>query len=291
MASDAHYSQAVSFTAQVIDGRVVAERVRAEVREAVAGLARPPGLATLLVGDDPASAVYVQSKRRACVEAGMRDLHEHLPADITQDELSAHIGALSADPRVTGILLQLPLPGHLDPLELIELIAPDKDVDGLTQISAARLARGVPGLRPCTPLGILELLDYYRIDVTGLDAVVVGRSQLVGWPLAQMLLQRDATVTSCHKGTRDLMSETRQADILVVAAGVRGLITPAHVKPGATVIDVGIHRTPDGLRGDVDADAVREVAGRLSPVPGGVGPMTIAMLLRNTVEAARLQGS
>ena len=275
--------------ADLIDGRLVASRVREAVRRDVAELNVPPGLATVLVGDDPASAVYVANKRRSCREVGMRDLHEHVAGDVTQDRLAARIMSLSDDPGVTGILLQLPLPAHLEALPLIELIPPDKDVDGLTHANAGRLARASPGLRPCTPLGVIELLDAYGVELEGADAVVIGRSNLVGWPLAQMLLQRDATVTSCHKGTSDLVSESLRADILVVAAGVRGLVRAEQVKRGATVIDVGIHRTPDGLRGDVDAEGVAAVAGRLSPVPGGVGPMTIAMLLRNTVHAARLQ--
>lgn len=275
--------------AQRLDGRAVAQAIREEVRRDVSSLRRPPGLATVLVGDDPASAVYVTSKRRACVDAGMRDLHEHLPAHVSQDELAGRLEALTADPDVTGILLQLPLPEHLEPLALLELIHPDKDVDGLTRASAGRLARRLPGLRPCTPLGVIALLDAYDVEVEAAEVVVVGRSDLVGWPLAQMLLQRDATVTSCHKGTADLAAACRRADVLVVAAGVLGLIGQDHVKPGATVVDVGIHRTPTGLRGDVDAEAVAHVAARLSPVPGGVGPMTIAMLMRNSLEAARLQ--
>ncbi|MBX5442686.1 MAG: bifunctional 5,10-methylenetetrahydrofolate dehydrogenase/5,10-methenyltetrahydrofolate cyclohydrolase [Solirubrobacteraceae bacterium] len=274
--------------AELIDGAAVAAEIREAVARDVAGMAVPPGLATVLVGDDPASAIYVARKRRACVEAGMRDLHHHLPGDVSQEELAGVVAGLAADPEVTGILLQLPLPAHLDPKPVLELIPPAKDVDGLTIRSAGRLALGEPGLRPCTPAGVMALLDAYEVPIAGVDAVVVGRSNLVGRPMAQMLLERDATVTSCHKGTADLRSETRRADILVVAAGVPGLIGRDDVKPGVTVIDVGIHRTPDGIVGDVDFAAVEPVASRITPVPGGVGPMTIAMLMRNTVDATRL---
>jgi methylenetetrahydrofolate dehydrogenase (NADP+) / methenyltetrahydrofolate cyclohydrolase len=276
--------------AELIDGTRVAASVREEVKQAVARMPVKPGLATILVGDDPASAVYVGAKRRTCVELGIRDLHQHLPADVTQDQLAALIVRLGQDPDVTGILLQLPLPEHLDPTPLIELIPADKDVDGLTILSAGRLARHVPGLYPCTPLGVVELLDSYHVQIPGTDIVVVGRSNLVGWPLAQMLLQRDATVTSCHKGTRNLVRVCRHADVLIVAAGVQGLIDVDYVRPGATVIDVGIHRTDEGLKGDVVFDEVAEIADLITPVPGGVGPMTIAMLMRNTVRSAQLQG-
>ena len=275
-------------TAALIDGTKVAEQVRAEVKQTIARMPVKPGLATVLVGDDPASAIYVDSKRRACRDLGIRDLHQHLPGDITQNELAAKIVELGADPEVTGILVQIPLPGQLDPQALIELIPADKDVDGLSVLSAGRLARHVPGLYPCTPLGVVELLDHYHVDIRGADVVVVGRSQLVGWPLAQMLLQRDATVTSCHKGTRNLVRVCRHADVLIVAAGVQGLIDADYVRPGAIVIDVGIHRTDSGLKGDVAFDEVAHIAELISPVPGGVGPMTIAMLMRNTLKAAEL---
>jgi methylenetetrahydrofolate dehydrogenase (NADP+)/methenyltetrahydrofolate cyclohydrolase len=277
-------------TAELIDGVKIAASVREEVKDAVARMPVKPGLATILVGEDPASAVYVGSKRRSCVELGIRDLHQHLPADVTQSELADLIARLSADPEVTGILLQLPLPPHLDPGPLIELIDADKDVDGLTILSAGRLARGVPGLYPCTPLGVIEMLDTHHVQLVGTDVVVVGRSNLVGWPLAQMLLQRDATVTSCHKGTRNLVRVCRHADVLIVATGEKHLVDRDFVRPGATVIDVGIHRTPDGIVGDVNFDEVVEVADLISPVPGGVGPMTIAMLMRNTLRSAQLQG-
>ncbi|MGH3519038.1 MAG: bifunctional methylenetetrahydrofolate dehydrogenase/methenyltetrahydrofolate cyclohydrolase FolD [Haloechinothrix sp.] len=273
-------------SATVIDGRAVARSVRELVAREVAGLAVPPGLATVLVGEDPASAIYVSSKRKQCVQAGMLDLHQHLPGDISQDTLAAVIDELNADPAVTGILLQLPLPRHLDSRALLARIDPDKDVDGLTEISAGRLAQGHPGLRPCTPSGVIELLDAYQVPIEGAEAVIVGRSELVGKPQAQLLLQRNATVTICHSRTRDLAAVCGRADILVAAAGVPRLIGADAIKAGATVIDVGIHRTEDGLCGDVDHQAVRDVAGAITPVPGGVGPMTIAMLLRNTLTAA-----
>ncbi|GIH26594.1 bifunctional protein FolD [Acrocarpospora phusangensis] len=274
-------------TAAILDGRLLAEKVVARATGDIAALGRAPGLATVLVGDDPASALYVRNKRRQCVAVGIRDLHRRFDADVTQDELAEAIRALGDDPGVTGILLQLPLPPHLDADALLALIPPDKDVDGLTETSAGRLALGRPGLRPCTPLGVLELLDAHGATLSGAEAVVVGRSSLVGKPMAQLLLGRDATVTVCHSRTRDLAAVCRRADVLVVAAGIRGLVAADAVKPGATVIDVGIHRTPGGLRGDVDFPAVSAVAGAITPVPGGVGPMTIAMLLANTVTAAR----
>jgi methylenetetrahydrofolate dehydrogenase (NADP+)/methenyltetrahydrofolate cyclohydrolase len=275
----------------LIDGKAIAARIRAAVAAEVAakfsGPAGAPGLATVLVGDDQASAVYVASKRRAVAQAGMRDLHRSLPGTSTQREVAAVIDELAADPAVSGILLQLPLPKGLDSAALIERIPPEKDVDGLTTLSAGLLARGGPGLRPCTPSGVIELLDAESVPVAGARAVVVGRSELVGRPLAQLLLHRDATVTIAHSKTADLAAVTREADILVAAAGVRGLIGAEHVKPGATVIDVGIHRAETGLAGDVRAAEVTGIAARLTPVPGGVGPMTIAMLMANTLHAAR----
>lgn len=277
-------------TAELIDGKKVAARVRGEVAHTIDRMPVKPGLATILVGDDPASAIYVASKRRTCTELGIRDLHRHVPADITQAELAVLISGLGEDPDVTAILLQLPLPKHLDPQPLIELIPADKDVDGLSILSGGRLAKHVPGLYPCTPLGVVELLDSYYVQLAGTDVVVVGRSNLVGWPLAQMLLQRDATVTSCHKGTRNLVRVCRHADVLIVATGEQGLVDASFVRPGATVIDVGIHRTEHGVTGDVVFDEVVEVADLITPVPGGVGPMTIAMLMRNTLRAAELQG-
>jgi methylenetetrahydrofolate dehydrogenase (NADP+)/methenyltetrahydrofolate cyclohydrolase len=271
----------------------VAQRVREEVRREVAARAeragRPPGLATILVGEDPASAVYIANKRKACAEAGIADFHRHLPADTGQDEVAALIAQLNADPQVSGILLQLPVPAPLDGQALTAAIAPEKDVDGLTPISAGRLAQGAPGLRPCTPSGVIELLDHHDVPIEGAEAVVVGRSDLVGKPLAFLLLARNATVTLCHSRTRELAEVCARADILVAAVGVPRLIGAAHVKPGATVIDVGMNRLDSGLVGDVDFDAARGRAGLITPVPGGVGPMTIAMLLRNTLLAAELQ--
>jgi methylenetetrahydrofolate dehydrogenase (NADP+)/methenyltetrahydrofolate cyclohydrolase len=274
----------------LIDGKAVAKAIRARVAEQVAASFAPadaPGLAAVLVGDDPASAVYVASKRRAVREAGMHDFHRARPEGSTQAQVAAVIDELAADPAVSGILLQLPLPKGLDAAALIERIPAEKDVDGLTTVSAGLLARGEPGLRPCTPGGVIELLDAEGVTTRGARAVVVGRSELVGRPMAQLLLQRDATVTIAHRHTADLAEVTRTADILVVAAGVRGLIGPEEVKPGATVIDVGIHRTPGGLAGDVRTAELDGIAGRVTPVPGGVGPMTIAMLMANTLQAAR----
>lgn len=282
-----------SVTAIIIDGRAVSARVREEVAREVRRLVeagRPaPGLATILVGDDPASAIYVANKRKACAEAGIADHHRHLPADSTYEDVAAVLDEANRDPAVSGILLQLPLPSGLDAPSLTARISPDKDVDGLTPISAGRLAQGTPGLRPCTPLGVIELLDTHGVELEGAEAVVVGRSDLVGKPLAALLLQRNATVTVCHSRTRDLAGVCARADVLVAAVGRAELIGAEHVKPGAAVIDVGMNRTEDGLKGDVDFGAVRERAGLLTPVPGGVGPMTIAMLLRNTLSAAELQ--
>ena len=280
-------------TAQVIDGTAVARRVRqdvaAGVQRLVAGGGSAPGLATVLIGEDPASEVYVRNKRRLCVEAGMADLHQHLPGDVDQESAAALLDSLAADPAVSGILLQLPTPAHLDSVALLARISAAKDVDGLTTDNAGLLAQGRPGLRPCTPSGVMVLLDEYDVPLSGVEAVVVGRSVLVGKPMAQLLLERSATVTTCHSRTRDLAAVCRRADVLVVAAGIPGLIGADAVRPGATVIDVGIHRGESGLVGDVDAAAVAEVAGRMTPVPGGVGPMTIAMLLANTLTAARAQ--
>jgi methylenetetrahydrofolate dehydrogenase (NADP+) / methenyltetrahydrofolate cyclohydrolase len=279
--------------AQVIDGTGVARRVRDDVAKGVEQLVAAggtaPGLATVLIGDDPASEVYVRNKRKLSVAAGMQDLHRHLPGDVDQATAAALIDELAADPAVSGILLQLPTPEHLDSEALLARIPAEKDVDGLTTVNAGLLAQGRPGLRPCTPSGVLVLLDEYDVPLQGAEAVVVGRSVLVGKPMAQLLLERNATVTTCHSRTRDLAEVCRRADVLVVAAGIPGLVGADAVKPGATVIDVGIHRGEDGLHGDVDTAAVAEVAGRITPVPGGVGPMTIAMLLANTLSAARVQ--
>ena len=280
-------------TARLIDGTAVARRVRADVAQGVGKLVgdggEAPGLATVLVGDDPASEVYVRSKRRLSVEAGMRDLHRHLPGDVDQATAAALVDELAADPAVSGILLQLPTPKHLDSDALIARIPAEKDVDGLTTANAGLLAQGRPGLRPCTPAGVMTLLDEYDVPLSGAEAVVVGRSVLVGKPMAQLLLAQNATVTVCHSRTRDLAELCRRADVLVVAAGIPGIVGADAVKPGATVIDVGIHRGENGLRGDVEFDEVAGVAGAITPVPGGVGPMTIAMLLANTLAAAKAQ--
>ena len=281
--------------ATIIDGREIAAGVRADVKREVAALTdrigRPPGLATILVGEDPASSIYVANKRKASAEVGIADLHRHLPESAHQEEAAAAIEECNRDPGVSGILLQLPVPRGLDGAALTARIAPEKDVDGLTPVSAGRLMQGAPGLRPCTPLGVIELLDSYEVELSGAEAVIVGRSNLVGKPVAILLLERNATITLCHSRTRELEAVCARADVLIAAVGTAGLIGAAHVKPGATVIDVGINRTEDGLRGDVDFEAVAARAGLITPVPGGVGPMTIAMLLRNTATAASMQHS
>jgi len=280
-------------TATIIDGREVAARIRSEVAREVEAITwrgeRAPGLATILVGDDPASAIYVANKRKACAEVGIADFHRPLPADASMAEVVAVIGECNRSAEVSGILLQLPVPEGLDGAALTATIVPEKDVDGLTPISVGRLVQGTPGLRPCTPLGVIELLDSYDVALEGAEAVVVGRSDLVGKPVSFLLLQRNATVTICHSRTRDLAGVCSRADVLVAAVGSPGLIGAEHVKPGAVVIDVGINRTDDGLRGDVDFEAAVGRARLITPVPGGVGPMTIAMLLRNTVAAYSLQ--
>jgi methylenetetrahydrofolate dehydrogenase (NADP+)/methenyltetrahydrofolate cyclohydrolase len=278
-------------TAQIIDGKAIAAQVRAEVASAVAAWVAeghdPPGLATVLVGDDPASAVYVGGKQRATAEVGLAGFDHRLPADVAQADVAALLGELNADPRVSGILLQLPTPPLIDGPAMTELIDPAKDVDGLTPASAGLLAQGRPGLRPCTPAGVMELLRRHDVAVEGAEAVVVGRSDLVGRPLSALLLAANATVTVCHSRTRDLAAVCRRADILVAAVGRPRMVQGDWVKPGATVIDVGINRTDGGLVGDVDFDAAARHAGLITPVPGGVGPMTIAMLLANTLAAAR----
>jgi methylenetetrahydrofolate dehydrogenase (NADP+)/methenyltetrahydrofolate cyclohydrolase len=278
--------------AQVIDGKAVAARVRAEVADGVAEFAaqhgRPPGLATVLIGEDPASAIYVGSKQKVTGEVGMRGFDHRLAADVPRDEVVELIQRLNADPEVSGILCQLPVPDHLDGVELTGLIDPGKDVDGLTPISAGLLALGREGLRPCTPLGAMLLLEEAGAQLEGAEAVVVGRSNLFGKPMAQLLLGANATVTICHSRTRDLPGVCRRADVLIAAVGRDRMVKGDWVKPGATVIDVGINRSDDGLHGDVEFDEAVEVAGAITPVPGGVGPMTIACLLRNTLQAARM---
>ena len=278
--------------ARIIDGSAIAAEVRAEVGADVAAWVadgRPaPGLATLLVGDDPASAVYVGGKQKACAEAGIRGFDHRLGPDAAHEEVAGILRDLNDDPEVSGILLQLPTPPQVDGPALTTLIAPGKDVDGLTPISAGRLAQDKPGLRPCTPSGVMELLRRHDVELSGAEAVVVGRSDLVGKPLAQMLLSANATVTVCHSRTRDLPAVCRRADVLVAAVGRPRMVEGDWIKEGATVIDVGINRTADGLVGDVDFAAASERAALITPVPRGVGPMTIAMLLRNTLEAARM---
>lgn len=274
--------------ARLIDGKAVAARIRDQVREEVAGLPRAPGLATILVGDDAASAVYVRMKREDSAEVGIESFHHEPGGDVSQEDLAALIESLNVDERVDGILLQLPLPGHLDQDPLIESIDPAKDVDGLTPISAGLLTQGrAEGIAPCTPSGVMELLREAEVEVEGARAVVIGRSILVGKPLAALLLSANATVTHCHSRTRDLKSICLEADIVIAAAGQPGLITGEMVREGATVIDVGTNRVDGKLVGDVDFDSVSERAGAITPVPGGVGPMTRAMLLVNTLAAAR----
>jgi methylenetetrahydrofolate dehydrogenase (NADP+)/methenyltetrahydrofolate cyclohydrolase len=277
--------------ARIIDGKAVAAGVRAKVAEEVSSFeaerGRVPALATVLVGEDPASEVYVGGKHRACEEAGIRSVHHGLAAETSENELLDLVGELGLDRDVDGILVQLPVPDHIDPNRIVAAIDPAKDVDGLTPVNAGLLAHGMPGLVPCTPAGVMELLRYEGAELEGVEAVVVGRSKLVGVPVARLLLAANATVTTCHSRTRDLPAVCRRADILIAAVGSPELLGADAVKPGATVIDVGVNRTEDGLRGDVEFDAVAEVAGAITPVPGGVGPMTIAMLLVNTLAAAR----
>lgn len=282
-------------TTTIIDGKQVAAEVRERIRGEVAAFraehGHAPGLATVLVGGDPASHVYVGHKRKDCAEVGMESIHTELPADVAQDELAATLRRLGADDRVNGIILQLPLPAGLDADALIPLIHPDKDVDGLTPVSAGRLVQGREGMVPCTPSGVMELLRHAGAPLRGTEAVVVGRSNLVGKPLAHLLLAEHATVTVCHSRTRDLGEVCRRADVLIAAVGRAEMVRGDWVKPGATVIDVGINRTDDGLVGDVAFAEAAEAAAAITPVPGGVGPMTIACLLRNTVQAARMQAS
>lgn len=279
-------------SAKVIDGKAVAAEVRGRVRSEVAEYAQAhggqaPGLATVLVGDDPASEIYVRNKHKACEEAGIRSLDHRLAAATGQDELLALIDRLNSDAEVDGILVQLPVPDQIDPDAVVSAIDPGKDVDGLTPTNAALLASGAPGLVPCTPAGVMKLLRHTGVELEGAEAVVVGRSNLVGRPVASLLLGANATVTTCHSRTRDLAAVCARGDVLVAAVGSPRLIGAEAVKPGATVVDVGMNRTEHGLAGDVDFEAVKEVAGAITPVPGGVGPMTIAMLLSNTLAAAR----
>ena len=282
-------------TAKRIDGKAAAAELRArvgvEVSKFRAAIGRAPGLAVVLVGEDPASAVYVRSKNKAVIEAGMESFEHRLPATATQDELMALVDRLNADPAVDGILVQLPLPPQIDEGVIITRIDPDKDVDGFHPVNAGRLAIGLDGFVPCTPLGCLKLLQAELGDLSGKSAVVIGRSNIVGKPMALLLLQQSCTVTIAHSRTRDLPDVVRGADIVVAAVGRPEMIKGDWLKPGATVIDVGINRTEAGLVGDVDFASASDVAGAITPVPGGVGPMTIACLIRNTlVSAAKAEG-
>ena len=277
-------------TAQLIDGLALSKKIRAEVAERAARLTARgvrPGLAVVLVGDNPASQVYVRNKVKACEENGLHSVLEKYDASLTEAELLARIGALNDDPAIHGILVQLPLPPHIDAHKVIEAISPAKDVDGFHVGSAGALMVGQPGFKPCTPYGCMKMLESIGCNPKGKHAVVIGRSNIVGKPMAMLLLQASATVTVCHSATPDLAFHTRQADIVVAAVGKRNVLTADMVKPGAVVIDVGMNRNDEGkLCGDVDFEGVKEVAGWITPVPGGVGPMTITMLLVNTIESA-----
>ena len=272
-------------TATLMDGRALAEKVRAGVARDVAKIGEPVGLATVLVGDDPASAIYVRRKQEACREAGIEAFDHRLATETSEDDLLALVADLNADDRVTGILVQLPLPPQIDDDRVIQSVDPAKDVDGFHPVNAGFLVQGLPGFRPATPAGIMELLREYEVELEGARAVVIGRSNIVGKPIALLLLAENATVTMAHSRTRDLAVLARKADVVVAAVGRAGTVTADMVKPGATIVDVGINRVDGKVVGDVAQD-VREVAGYLTPVPGGVGPMTIAMLLANTARAA-----
>ena len=277
-------------SATIIDGNVLAKKVRAEITartNALVAKGTQPGLAVLLVGEDPASQVYVRNKVKACEDVGMFSILERHPVDLTEANLLHRIKELNDDPKIHGILVQLPLPKHIDSHRVIESIAPEKDVDGFHVANAGALMIGAPLFRPCTPYGCMKMLESINYPIRGARAVVIGASNIVGKPMAMLLLQAGATVTICNSKTKDLPAHTKEADILVVATGKPKMVTADMVKPGAVVIDVGINRLPDGkLCGDVDFEGVKEVAGAITPVPGGVGPMTITMLLLNTLEAA-----
>ncbi len=275
--------------AQILDGKTMSEEIRREVAERAAALKErgvTPGLAVILVGNDPASEIYVRNKGKGCEETGMLSRTIRMDASASQDELENEIEKLNRDDAIHGILVQLPLPAHLDEQAALAKILPEKDVDGFHMINAGRLMTGTEGVVPCTPKGALYMIRSTGIDLNGREAVVIGRSNIVGKPMAMLLLQQNCTVTVCHSRTKDLASHTRRADILVAAVGKPGFVTADMVKPGAVVIDVGINRVDGKVCGDVDFQAVREVAGWITPVPGGVGKMTIAMLLMNTVDAA-----
>jgi len=277
-------------TAQLIDGNALSRQLRANVSARVDQLKTrgiTPGLAVILVGDNQASQVYVRNKVKACEDTGMHSVLETWPASMRESELLARVLALNNDPSIHGILVQLPLPAHIDAQKVIEAISPAKDVDGFHVASAGALMTGLPGFWPCTPYGCMKMLESIHFDLRGKHAVVIGRSNIVGKPMALMLLQHNATVTICHSGTQDLKALTLQADVIVAAVGKRNVLTADMVKPGAVVLDVGMNRNPEGkLCGDVDFAGVKEVAGYITPVPGGVGPMTITMLMVNTLESA-----
>ncbi|HET6999385.1 MAG TPA: bifunctional methylenetetrahydrofolate dehydrogenase/methenyltetrahydrofolate cyclohydrolase FolD [Solirubrobacterales bacterium] len=276
--------------ARTIDGKAVGaavrERVKGEVAAYEAEAGRVPTLATVLVGEDPASEIYIRNKSRACDEVGMRSVHHQLAGTSSQAELLELVAELGRDEEVDGILVQLPVPEQIDPDAIVAALDPRKDVDGLTPLNAGLLAHGTPALVPCTPAGVMELLRHEGVELEGAEAVVVGRSKLVGVPVARLLLAANATVTVAHSRTRDLAATCARADILVAAVGVPKLLRADAIKPGAVVIDVGINRTEEGLSGDVDFEAAAAVASAITPVPGGIGPMTIAMLLVNTLQAA-----
>jgi methylenetetrahydrofolate dehydrogenase (NADP+)/methenyltetrahydrofolate cyclohydrolase len=281
-------------TAQILDGKALAAKIQKELAATITELqpkiGRPPGLAVLMVGDNPASAAYVSNKEKACAKVGITSFGKHFPTQTSQTELEDVIAELNQDERVDGILVQLPLPKHLDAITLLHQIAPDKDADGLHPVNLGRLVRGEAGLRSCTPAGVMRLLEEYKIPLVGKQAVVVGRSILVGKPMALMLLEADATVTIAHSRTQDLKTITQNADILIAAAGIPGLITAEMVKPGAVVVDVGINRVTDSsgksrLVGDIDFPTTAMVAEYITPVPGGIGPMTVTLLLQNTVSS------
>ena len=275
--------------AQILDGKVLSEGLRKEIAGRVSRLKEQgvtPGLAVVLVGNDPASEIYVRNKGNGCAETGMYSRTLQMPAETTQEELEAAIDALNEDPAIHGILVQLPLPGHLDEQAALARILPEKDVDGFHLINAGHMLTGTDGVIACTPRDALYMIRSTGIDLNGKEAVVIGRSNIVGKPMAMLLLQENCTVTICHSRTKNLAEHTRRADILVAAVGKPGFVTADMVKPGAVVIDVGINRVDGKVRGDVDFDAVREIASWITPVPGGVGKMTITMLLANTVEAA-----
>lgn len=282
----------LSMSAKLIDGKAVAAKLRDQVARDAATFAeqygRPPGLATILIGGDPASEVYVASKQRACAEVGIEGFSFTLPADATRDDAIATIDEANENPAISGILCQLPVPEHLDGVELTGRVDPSKDVDGLTTASAGQLSLGLPGLRPCTPRGVMMLLDEVGVELEGANAVVIGRSNLFGKPMGQLLLERSATVTICHSKTKNLPSVCARADVLIAAVGRPRMVTADFVAPGAVVIDVGINRVDGQICGDVDFESVKEIAGAITPVPGSIGPMTIACLLDNTVIAARM---